>query len=177
MNVLKCYGAVLSLTLILSACGDDDDNTGASVDDNTGGTAETGEVFVSGLDGAIALSEVTDAQLVALCGVYDNDPIVKESVCIRRALIRGSEHVDLCAEELAECRAAAGDLNSTCGFKVIDAETCSATIGELEACLGEHLTIWKEQNELFTCSAGLLTRNVEPGPSCTAFAEKCPEFL
>jgi len=169
---------------------------GTSTDTTGGGTAGTG---FTGLDGSLAMSDLTDEQQIAACEAgdawlmanHDHDEMTKAR-CVMSGMMAGmmgstcQEGYDACMENPEPMEA------DDCAEEVDDLSACTeVTVAETEACI---MAQWAQQMEMMTQLAAMTCEDIEaamaepdedPGmmeddeipAECEGLEEKCPAFF
>lgn len=177
-NKLLALSSAVALLLSASACSDDDigvrdspvaqDTVIADLDD------EQVEFACNELESSNTLS-ATEAQRLdcALAGLFQGVLAEGDGVAECQAVFDGcladpdafSSDDDVVQEE--EC--------------ILEDSTCEATVGTLLGCAVEQSVQLGQFARDFDCETAIADANagntVEPGPSCLALAEQCPEFF
>jgi hypothetical protein len=207
--------SILALALI-PACDSDSDSSGSTAGDagstagdtggtagDTGGTAgdtggTAGSGFTTGLDGTLALSEMTDEQQIAGCEAGDEymksqvDPEMMKTVsCVYSGMMSGMMGMT-CQEAYDGCMAEPLETEETdCSEDIDDLSACTdVTIAELEACFTAEFS---QNMEMLSEMAAMTCDDIEaamsdpegggmmeepPTPAaCEGLDEKCPAFF
>lgn len=155
---------------------------------SSGGTS--GATYPSGLPTNKKLSEITDADMVAVCEASKTAPPPlteaesKKAICALTAQFStlgattDAEAQAKCQASLDDCLAKPPSTQDTCGqFKVNPKwKTCQAPVSEYDACYSEQIVALKA-SVTFDCKsvkAGSVGSSTLSGAACTALEAKCP---
>ncbi len=166
LNSELSLGLALALGLGAAACGDDGNGGGGG----------------SGISGSLKISELSEAQAIALCKEAANGSFgqgIKAGLCTFQGIIEEQisggnceEARDACMKEpITDCEA---DVKE--GDFVSD---CDVTVGEYRKCMDDYGAVYQEVAKDITCDTDweeLQSGEEDPEPpaSCKAIEQKCP---
>lgn len=175
--------------LVMSGCGDAESKTGTNVatgpgvDIRNAGTGptnngfNTGSGWDSGLDDSKSLDEVTATEAASACAgfeTYLRNEIGEQELLDFSCNIQGffsafdaetdAQAQMLCATARDQCLAESQELEFGCPLE--DAEGCSVTVGQVEACTNKQFELFEANIDQFQCS------NASTNPEALAFLDQ-----